>query len=464
MARGTVTAGENPAETERTLRRYNLRMRRASLPLLLLALSCGLGSACNTGSVDYSGPASPTPTGVDTGDGHDGTLTINSPTVLNVCHHISLLTSAGALTLDSTTGVAAGDRILLVDVQDDLSDPGDFAIDPHRAGQWELGRVASVGSTVQLEAPAVGHYTSSFSGRQAEACTVPEYQDLTISGTGKLIADPWDGATGGVAAVLVKGTLTLTGDVDVSGDGFRGGATPASVTQGSGGDLSFNGGLSSGHGGKGESIDGSVSTTAAGRGANTTGGGGGNPWCSGGGGGSNGGAGGVGGNEHADAGGAANGGFGTQPLLSGGAPFLWMGGAGGAAARGVSGSTTGGAGGGVVLIGAHVVTGNGAIRADGAGGTANTGNDKLGGGGGGAGGSIVLSADSLSGYTGSVSAQGGAGGQVSSDGSGPGGGGGGGRLFAARKPANVLVKGGANGTSGASARGAVAGSDGVSEP
>lgn len=123
---------------------------------------------------------------------------------------------------------------------------------------------------------------------------VPQYADLTIPSGASVIAQDWNGATGGIAAVHVDGTLSLNGHFDVDGAGFRGGVRdnqtrPTGETPGTAGYRYTN--LERG-GRKGESIAGlsdSLPFGGIGRGAPANGGGGGNAHNAGGGGGANGG-------------------------------------------------------------------------------------------------------------------------------------------------------------------------------
>ncbi|MBK8721266.1 MAG: hypothetical protein IPL95_02960 [Saprospiraceae bacterium] len=51
---------------------------------------------------------------------------------------------------------------------------------------------------------------------------VPEYVDIRICSPG-IRSDVWDGTKGGVLALSVSGKLIFENDIDVSGNGFRGG-------------------------------------------------------------------------------------------------------------------------------------------------------------------------------------------------------------------------------------------------
>ncbi len=289
-------------------------------------------------------------------------------------------------------------------------------------------------------------------GETAQLIRVPSYRQAEV--TGEVTAPAWDGTKGGVVAMFVTTTLTLSDDIDVSGKGFRGAVE----------DRNYNGLCSSTNtvlydsafyltdhpqikaGKKGEGVTDTLFAYQRGRARNINGGGGGNGKLSGGGGGSNYFSGGKGGDETTGCspGVSAPGGAGGLPFYRFGTTYyqnfnpdlpvlhvlnrwnrIFFGGGGGTGTR-VSGKTTtpGGDGGGIVIIVADTIVANGGrIIANGESVTAvATGS----GGGGGGGGGIILD---VSGYKNNVqlSAVGGNGGNTNdTEKTGPGGGGGGG--------------------------------------
>ena len=406
--------------------------------------------------------------------------------------------AAGATSLQvgagsgAATAVAAGDVLLVIQVQDATFDPsntdayGDGAAGDPASGVTALGATgayeyvtatsAVVGGTVQVAGAGAGggllhtYTTAAATGargqRTFQVVRVPSYTTAT-TGSG-LTALPWNGSVGGVLAFDVANTLTLAGTVSVDGLGFRGGVgiqrggaaghssadTVVSATAGVDGN-------------KAEGIAGTPLGTAAGdgypggdaaRGAPGNAGGGGtdaNPVAndenSGGGGGGNGGRGGMGGNSwNSD---QPTGGWGGAPVTAAGARALLGGGGGAGTANNFTApNSDGAAGGGVVLVRAGRVAGAGTFTADGADAYQLTPND--GGGGGGAGGTIVLSA--LAGGLGAATlhADGGRGGdawasQAPGAGNisahGPGGGGGGGVVLTSSATTRTTA-GGAHGT------------------
>jgi uncharacterized repeat protein (TIGR01451 family) len=444
--------------------------------------------------------------------GRDGSPTITAnPNTYYPAANQTVASSTAATTIIlgtavGTTPIAKGDLLLVIQMQgadinytntDSYGDgvAGGLATgnlsSAFVAGQYEYvvadNNVPVGGGSLTIAAGLKNGYqnaaaTTTAGQRRFQVVRIPQYQNLTISGTVSPIA--WNGSTGGVLVLDVTGQLTFNSGarLDASGLGFRGGAgqrltgttgltgadylavAPASGTTTTGA-----------HAMKGEGTVGTpryVNTGtnlldtgvegypsgSAGRGAPGNAGGGGtdaNPTTnnqnSGGGGGGNGARGGRGGNAWSSN--AAVGGELGSPFSSPSTSRLILGGGGGA---GVTNDGTGGgngyassgvAGGGIVLVRTGSVRGTGSVLANGANASNAVLND--GSGGGGAGGSILITANntgSLSSLT--LAANGGAGGTNTGGGSphGPGGGGGGGIVLTNAAPSSASVAGGASGT------------------
>ncbi|MEE4301214.1 MAG: hypothetical protein V2J24_17360, partial [Pseudomonadales bacterium] len=359
-----------------------------------------------------------------------------------------------------------------------------------RAGRYEYviarSAVGAGGGTIAVDGEGAGGgllngYVTAAAGAQGrrsfQVVRVPQYTTATLSSG--LGVSRWDGGSGGVLALDVQSTLTLGGDVDVSGLGFRGGGSQqrgtvsgntileyrtsstvnrnASKGEGTAGTPRYvytpaDGLLDNGvEGYPGGSFGVGAPGNAGGGGTDRTG----TDHNSGGGGGGNAGVGGRGGRAwNPNTTGSDLGGFGGAALPSG-ADRLFLGGGGGAGSRNDSGGPdgSGGAGGGIVAIRAGSVAGTGTITANGAPGL-DSGNE--GAGGGGAGGSvqiIVYDGTSLGGLT--VNAVGGDGGDAwpTQSGANPnqahgaGGGGGGGQVVSNVFIGTVNNAGGEDGTS-----------------
>jgi hypothetical protein len=409
----------------------------------------------------------------------------------------------------STTPIAAGDLLLIIQMQDaDINSANTTAYGANNgtgrgltalnsSGLYEYVTATSAVSganVVTIFGAGTGNglvnsyrtaAASATQGKRAfQVIRVPQYLSATLS-SGLTAAD-WNGTTGGVLAVDVADILTLGGTVSLDGLGFRGAAGRAlgGDTTGVTGTDYRSLSTDNAHGGKGEGIAGTpryvwdggvvVNTGFEGypngsmaRGAPATAGGGGtdpnvstNDQNAGGGGGANGGDGGHGGNSWSSN--LVRGGLGGVAMGVLTVDRQIMGGGGGAGDRNDCGPSHGGAGGGIAFIRAGSVTGTGTISAQGLAGVS-SGND--GAGGGGAGGRVIITAatGTITGLT--ILVNGGNGGYANlnsppapapgpgcTGGSshGPGGGGGGGVIFASSAPAVASsVAGGAAGLTNA---------------
>jgi hypothetical protein len=261
----------------------------------------------------------------------------------------------------------------------------------NNAGNYEFATVSAFSGTGPYSI-TVATLSSSYTVSGAvQLISVPKYTDASITGT--ITATAWSATQGrgGVVAMQVSGTLNLGANIDVSTQGFSGGAVA-----GSNGDCPNNSTFTSSsnnHGAKGEGV--STNGNLYGNGPQANAGGGGNPHNAGGGGGSNHTTGGNGGQGYQPGGGCAvvnAGGLAGKAFnYASMATKIFFGGGGGAGQQNNNVATNGGNGGGIIVIQAKNVTstcgGTYGFRANGQSAT-NSGAD--GAGGGGAGGSIVL--------------------------------------------------------------------------
>lgn len=459
---------------------------RASGLVLVLAAAAAAGAAgggCST-KVELPWDGSGTPTASGTGSlpptpiPQDTTLTGIAP--VNRCWRIED-TDRGTrvihLTPGALPGPAAGEALVLWQVQTAVA--GEAGT--YQAALVEL--VSTSGTTIDVTLHETDpltlfafafkvDYTSSAT-RAAQACTLPFWEDVDV--TGRLRPDAWNGEKGGLVAFVARGTLSFVSDgIDASGSGFRGASpTQIPVTQpqvcstppaAQTADPALAAARGEGTNVAGEGFGAAPAGNGGGGGCRNAGGGGGG----------NGGSGGLGGEmlEGDGAGGNGEGGFAVGGSLL---DTLTLGGGGGAGHDWdnlLFRSSRGQPGGGAVWIIADDVQSNDfVIRANGAAGLAvNQTTLTTGLGGGGAGGSILLQvAQDPPSRLPSIEARGGKGGELhlmTQACSGPGGGGGGGRV---RVPAgaSVDVRGGDPGTCStptlAGPWGATAGATGVSE-
>lgn len=498
-----------------------------------IALALALASLLPSQVVEAALNACATP-------GRDGDVTVSGTSIVNTYYPASGSPAIGATSITigaadgrgGTTPITAGDLLLIIQVQGASlrtsnsnaygsgGTTGRGYANIVNAGNYEYVRagnsVGTGGGTLALATPLQNAYSTatasttlnaSVAGRaRYQVIRVPQYRNLTISGT--ITTPGWNGATGGMVAFDVSGTMSLNGSVNATALGFRGGGGFASTTGTAYAvtgtpDYATNGANNAAHGSKGESVSGtpyrvfngtSVTTGAVtdmpgglteARGAPANAGGGGtdgNPTAndqnSGGGGGANGGQGGQGGytwctNFNALNGCTQSGGLGGVVLPNAGKADIFMGGGGGAGSTNdatgtlaTGGSSSGAPGGGVIMIRAGTITGSGSLLANGGTFTSGVANDGTGGGGGG--GSIQIFATTNSGSI-SANAIGGNGVSNSGGGSshGPGGGGGGGVVIS-NFTMSTNVNGGSPGTTFTSNAyganyGATAGSAGITD-
>jgi len=362
---------------------------------------------------------------------------------------------ASELTVSAPENFAVGTDILILQMQGATINESNNSTfgnveDLGGAGLFERARIQAInGNVLTLENALVNTYDLNGA---VQIVDIPTYENAEVTAT--LEPANWDGTTGGVLALEVTGTLTLSAPISADGKGFRGGV--AEITESNncnafiGADDYFYNQNNWRGAAKGEGIARATSGREAGRGAQANGGGGGNDHNSGGGGGA-----------HLAA--AGNGGINDEPRFLGcdgnfpgiggkaipsAGNRIFLGGGGGAGHENNDVSTDGGAGGGIIFIKAQTIIGNTqSISARGENVTEATGGDGAGGGGGG--GTILLDAAAIS-STLTINADGGAGGDIDNNNQdrchGPGGGGSGGRvLTAVQENTTISVFGGAAG-------------------
>lgn len=343
------------------------------------------------------------------GDGRDGVM----PSSGN-------LDNANGFAIGTVNGTVASTNITVVDRQSVARiNVGDVVLihqtRGNGAGNWELNEATSdfTGSgTFTLRQPLKYTYLTNGDSERAQIVRVPQYADCPVTGTVTPLA-AWNGDWGGIFAVMCVNGMNVSGHINATGYGYRGG-------------LSYNTSQNQG----GPDAQSGESYTGLGPWQTT-------PHENGGGGGhqNSGGGPGGGGGGHATPG---NGGTGVATYGTGGnavgTPTLstiYFGGGGGGGGRAYSNpGGTGGAGGGLILIYAPTLEISGNISASGlAGGPGSTNNPppenqfgNSGGGGGGAGGSIFITGKTIPIGNARLRANGGAGGNNSGGNSGYGGG------------------------------------------
>ena len=261
-------------------------------------------------------------------------------------------------------------------------------------------------ASIQLTKPLQCNYASG-GNNHAQVQRVPQYTDCPVNGMVTPLSS-WNGTWGGIFAALCNGTLNLTGAINASGFGFRGGS--GGVRGSTGGQVGCQGEAVGGQGGRTWPPNGAA-------------GGGGegdyypNSGCvgHGGGGGSYQGTGGNGGydREHSHQAQSGSGTGGPEDLSL---MFFGSGGGGGGADANDSArkpAPSGGAGGGIVVLYGRQLQITGAVAANGQGG-GNTYN-WTGGGGGGGGGAVLVTGSGISAAANQIQAVGGSRGINTSD-------------------------------------------------
>ncbi|MBU0758151.1 MAG: DUF2341 domain-containing protein, partial [Nanoarchaeota archaeon] len=322
---------------------------------------------------------------IDRGDGSDGELNVSSPeTVVNNYTYLTGNEGVGNITLTvyDASAFSEGDEILIMQVQN--SSGG-------KAGLFEIKEIDSIeGDYITLTSAIENSYYSgtfdSTSSTSTQIVRIPEYTNVTVNSGTSIVAKDWDGYSGGVVIFRSKGAVQIEGNINVSENGFRGGAYK-----------SYPGGWSYGYRGegyKGSRNSGTVTAVDSAGGA-------GDPGSSGHGNGAGGGGGGYAdagedGQTSDDNGGAdppGDGGFGAG---NANLTIIHFGGGGGTGGQhDTAGSTgPGGDGGGIVMIYSYNINGSGSILSYGGDAAASSGTYK-GGSGGGAGGTIYLTASNI---------------------------------------------------------------------
>ncbi len=139
----------------------------------------------------------------------------------------------------SSTALAAGDQVFIIQMQDALINTtngisygdgatGRGATDIRNSGRYEFGVIANItGGTITLRDNLANTYNSAAASttltrRSFQVLRVPQLSTITLSGTINVTA--WNGSTGGVYVLDVAGDLNMGGaTIDASATGFRGG-------------------------------------------------------------------------------------------------------------------------------------------------------------------------------------------------------------------------------------------------
>ena len=181
--------------------------------------------------------------------GKDGSPTISGTQIVNEFTVLSSDAMVGATTLDvpnSTLNfnsrfsgnLEAGDLLFIIQMQGPTLNAAaeswaPYYGTPHNAswgavtaynncGNHEFVMVSNVPdiNTIELSCGLINEYTAN---DKVQIIRVPRYEDLTVSASGNLTSETWDGTAGGILAIEVRNNLTVDGTIQTNGLGFRGG-------------------------------------------------------------------------------------------------------------------------------------------------------------------------------------------------------------------------------------------------
>lgn len=192
-----------------------------SLTIDVFPIFIGAGIAALLGIVILTGRFQPTPPSRPSifGDGRDGTMPESGNLDKNNGVGLGTINGSANSTIISVIDQHAISRINL----------GDYVLihqtRGRAAGMWELNRAASdfTGSgTFELVNPLAHTYITNDQQDQAQLIRVPQYTACDVTGAVTPLM-PWNGAAGGIFAVMCNGTMTVSGIISADAAGFRGG-------------------------------------------------------------------------------------------------------------------------------------------------------------------------------------------------------------------------------------------------
>ena len=298
---------------------------------------------------------------ISAGDGTDGVSTISGLNQPNTYYAITDATKgsgSNTFTLDTVSGLAVGDKILIWQVQDSTTTAN--------AGKMIYTTVTNIAGNVatttdNINWAMVSNDANNSTAHTAQIVRIPQYTTVTVQSGGVMAPGAWTGTKGGILVFEATGNVTVDSGGFLVGDGmgFRGGNGGLSGGGGSGqtGYTGYQGEDREGHGvafgaGGSQSLTGHVNLhSVSGSGSSAGVGYGGGGTASGGGGG---GGGGAGGDQDSS--------IGSNLFLPGGGG----GGGGGAGSGNHSSYSRGGAGagsgGGIIMIRCNQFVNNGTTR------------------------------------------------------------------------------------------------------
>ena len=165
------------------------------------------------------------------GDSSDGPLLVNGgDTMVNdYAYLVDNVNNGDTITVNDASGFSVDDEVLILQVQDTTGG---------NAGRYEFQYIASLnGNEITLTANLDNtYYSGTFDvvgATTSQIIRVPQYTDVTVETGNRVTSSSWDGYIGGVVVFRASGTMTIEagGSIDVSEQGYRGGAFGPSYNQ-----------------------------------------------------------------------------------------------------------------------------------------------------------------------------------------------------------------------------------------
>ena len=127
--------------------------------------------------------------------------------------------TGGTAAASVSTSIHSGDTVLVINLR---GTPTSNA----NVGAYELATVTGVSGSVVTVSSLANTYgaggNANLAGQTVMLQRVPNYTTVSISG--RLTANAFNGSVGGVVAFRASGAVTVSGSIDVTGLGYRGGA------------------------------------------------------------------------------------------------------------------------------------------------------------------------------------------------------------------------------------------------
>src|SRR5262245_33893610 len=161
------------------------------------------------------------------GNGADGSLTVSTPTIVNLSRAVVADLELGTTTIAvaDTAGFNVGDEILVWKAQGDS------------AGTHEFCRVAGrAAGQLQLVAGTRYSYSAATFPNRTVVFRVPNYHSVRIQSGGVIEPMPWNGVVGGVVVFRADSAVIVEtgGAIVATATGFRGGSQVSTTNPGFG--------------------------------------------------------------------------------------------------------------------------------------------------------------------------------------------------------------------------------------